>query len=82
MCKILSGFNTLEILRFTQDDTIAVDICVNGQLLYYCLSNKYSCFVIPGLSYRTHVRYLNIFLDSSSLRSVGMTKPYFLFWLV
>lgn len=37
MCKILSGFDTLEILRFTQDDTIAVDICVNGQLLYCCL---------------------------------------------
>ena len=55
MCKILSGFNTLEILRFTQDDTIAVDICFNGQLLYCCLSNKYSCFVIPVLSYRPYL---------------------------
>ncbi len=64
MCKILSGFNTLEILRFTQDDTIAVDICVNGQLLYYCLSNKYSCFVIPGLSYRP---YLNEIIKRGSV---------------
>ena len=26
-----------EILRVAQNDTIAVSICFNGQLLYYCL---------------------------------------------
>ena len=45
------------VAALCRDDTIAVDICINGQLLYYCHFFCANCFKLPYIPYYLEKRY-------------------------